>query len=66
MEMTTPMYWFAFNKITCQQLEAPTFLLKILKKGSFPTQKITHVSSIALLRCYRAFCASVTESFLPS
>ncbi|KAL3764511.1 LOW QUALITY PROTEIN: hypothetical protein ACHAWO_007028 [Cyclotella atomus] len=47
MEMTTPMYWFAFNKITCQQLEAPTFLLKILKKGSFPTQKITHLALLS-------------------
>jgi hypothetical protein len=66
IDMTTPVYWKGFNQTMSELVEAPTFLLDILKKGSPPTSKITHVSSIALLRCYRAFCASVTESFLPS
>lgn len=44
MEMTTPVYWGGFNETIQALVGAPTFLLDILKQGSSPDSKITHVS----------------------
>lgn len=44
MEMTTPVYWKGFQETITALVEAPAFLLDMLKQGSPPVSKITHVS----------------------
>lgn len=44
MEMTTPIYWKGFQETLNALVEAPTFLLDMLKQGPPPSSRITHVS----------------------
>jgi hypothetical protein len=47
MEMTTPTYWTNFDESLKQIVNAPSFLMELLKKGTPAESKITHVRSVA-------------------
>lgn len=43
MQMTTPTYWKNFDESLQQIVNAPSFLIEVLKKGTPAESKITHV-----------------------
>jgi hypothetical protein len=47
MEMTTPTYWTNFDESLKRIVNAPSFLMELLKKGTPAESKITHVRSVA-------------------